>query len=500
MTGDALTALSPYIALAAAAVVAMLAIAVRRDHAVTAGMAVAGLVVSAGLIPLASSVGPVGVTELLIVDDYALLYLGLLVAATFFTALLSYGYLQNREGRHEEFYVLLVLGLLGSAVLAASRHFASFFLGLETLSISLYTMIGYLRRSPLAIEAAVKYLILAAASSAVLLFGMALIYAQTGTLQFGPMAEALTAEASLLTSTGLALLIGGVGFKLALVPFHLWTPDVYEGAPAPVAGFIATVSKGGMFALILRYFEILDLRPGEAVFLVFAVIAFASMFAGNLLALLQSNVKRILAYSSIAHFGYLLIAFLAGSPAGATAVTFYLTAYFVTILAAFGVVAVVSTEERDLDAVQDYRGLFWRRPWLGGLFAGALLSLIGMPLTAGFIAKFYVFRAGVEANLWVLAWSLVISTAIGLYYYLRIIVTMFLPEPAAEVSPAASLLPTGRAALAVLGLTLLWLGVYPTPLIEMIESAPPAALGPDATASTEIHADRSPAGSQVAAR
>jgi NADH-quinone oxidoreductase subunit N len=272
---------------------------------------------------------------------------------------------------------------------------------------------------------------------------------------------------------GMAMMIVGLGFKLAVVPFHLWTPDVYEGAPAPVTAILATVSKGGVFVLLLRLFAGVDLSTHPSLFAVFGLIAVASMLIGNLLALRQNNVKRILAYSSIAHLGYLLVAFLAGGVLATTAVTFYLVAYFVTTLSAFGVVTMLSGAERDADALDDYRGLFWRRPWLAAVLAGSLFSLAGIPLTGGFVAKFYVLTAGVGSALWWLVIILVVGSAIGLYYYLRVIVVMYQqplpheerPTLAASLSLAASLL------LTLLTFILVWLGIYPTPLLDIIRAA-----------------------------
>jgi NADH-quinone oxidoreductase subunit N len=269
---------------------------------------------------------------------------------------------------------------------------------------------------------------------------------------------------------GTVLLLTGIGFKLAVVPFHLWTPDVYEGAPAPVTAFVATVSKGGMVALLLRYFYSSYSRYLWPVMTVFVVIAIASMFAGNLLALLQSNVKRILAYSSIAHLGYILVAFLAGGPHGAEAATFYVAAYFVTTLGAFGCVTVLSTHDRDADSLDDYRGLFWRRPALAGVFTAMLLSLAGLPLTAGFLGKFYIVAAGAASSIWALIIILVVTSAIGLYYYLRVIFAMYdRREP--EAPEFAGVPAAGGFVLVVLTVMLFWLGVFPGPLLEIIRVA-----------------------------
>jgi len=269
---------------------------------------------------------------------------------------------------------------------------------------------------------------------------------------------------------GMAMIIVGIGFKLAVVPFHMWTPDVYEGAPAPVTAFIATVSKGAVFALLLRYFTLVDVRLNGSLFLIFTVIAIASMFFGNLLALLQNNVKRILAYSSIAHFGYLLIAFLASKEYAFMAVSFYLSAYFVTTLGAFGIITVLSGSQREIDRIEDYLGMAFRRPWLSGVFIAMLLSLAGIPLTAGFIGKFYIAKAGIGSSLWLLVIMLVINSAIGLFYYLRVVVALFREPDGNEhsVAPLKVSLADGIT-LAVLTILLLWIGVYPATLIELIQ-------------------------------
>jgi NADH-quinone oxidoreductase subunit N len=263
------------------------------------------------------------------------------------------------------------------------------------------------------------------------------------------------------------------------VPFHLWTPDVYEGAPAPVTAYIATVSKGAMFAILLRFFSLSGARSVASIHLVFAIMAIASMLTGNLLALLQNNVKRILAYSSIAHLGYLLVAFEVaassrGLALGASAATFYLVAYFVTTLGAFGIVTALSNSQKDADALEDYRGLFWRQPSVAGIFTAMLLSLAGIPLTAGFLGKFYIVAAGAAGQVWALIIVLVVTSGIGLFYYLRIVVTMFMSSSELDaqrppVLPAVSLV--ARGLLVALTILLVWFGVYPRALLEAIQTA-----------------------------
>jgi NADH-quinone oxidoreductase subunit N len=468
----------------------MLLIAFRRNHLAVAALTLAGLALALAAIPLVLPMAPRSVTSLLIVDRFALFYVALVIAAAIAVALFSYGYLNRLQGRREEFYVLLLLATTGAALLAASNHFVSFFLALEILSVALYGMLAFTRARPRSIEAGLKYLILAATSAAFLLFGMALVYLRAGSMAFPALAGRIiqNAQGDLLLLAGLGMIIVGFGFKLAVVPFHMWTADVYEGAPAPATAFIATVSKGAVFAILLRYFAHFSGPVRSAgfspfphtIFLIFAAIAVASMFTGNLLALRQSNVKRILAYSSIAHLGYLMVAFLAGGPLAPLAVTYYLAAYFITTLGAFGIVAILSRAERDADDVEDYQGLAWRRPWLAAVFMAMLFSLAGIPLTAGFVGKFCVLAAGVGSSLWFLAFILVVNSAIGLYYYLRVIVAMIARPDAATIaslppSAIASSRRLGRlcagATLAILLLSLVWLGVYPAPLIEIIQSA-----------------------------
>lgn len=460
--------LLPLLVLAATPVVAMLGIAFHRNHRLTLALTLSGLALAFGTFAWVSPQlrQPRPVTPLLLLDDYGLFYLGLILVASSVVAILSYGYLEQWEGQREEFYLLLLLATLGSAVLVVSHHFASFFLGLEVLSVSLYGLVAYVRSSEKGVEAGIKYLILAATSAAFLLFGLALIYAELGTTEFTPLALlAARHPGSVGLLTGLALVVVGIGFKLAVVPFHLWTPDVYEGAPAPVTAFVATASKGALVALLLRYFAQVELLGSLG--LTFTLIAVASMFVGNLLALRQNNVKRILAYSSIAHLGYLLVAFVSGGDRMVTAVAYYLAAYTVTTLIAFGLVTLLSGPGREAEDLEDYRGLFWRQPYLAGIFTAALLSLAGIPLTGGFIGKFYVVMVGVEAAQWLLVFLLVANSAIGLYYYLRIVVAMA-ALPAPEGVPVTVSRDRG-AVLAALTLLLVGLGVYPGPFIYLIQ-------------------------------
>ena len=483
MTGAELTALMPLWLLAATAVIILLGIAVKRSHGLTVALGVLGSLAAFVAALRLAAVAPVRAGVLLVVDRYSLFFTALLAAGGVFVMLLAYGYLKSYAGDKEEFYPLVVTAVLGSAVLASATHFVSLFLGLEILSVALYALVSYPMEKREAVEAGIKYLILASATAAVLLFGMALVYTATGAMEFKAVAESLAgADGSApLILLGFSLMIVGIGFKLAVAPFHMWTPDVYQGAPPAVAALISTVSKGGVFAFLFRFFTIVPIERHPSLVLLFALVAGGSMFVGNLLALRQTSLKRILAYSSIAHLGYLLVAFIAGGETGVEAASFYLVAYFVMMIAAFGVVSVLSVPERDADQLEDYRGLFWRRPALSIVLTGALLSLAGIPLTAGFLAKFYIVAAGIGKALWTLIIILVVNSTIGLYYYLRIIVAMYKRVEKDEVQsprPASAVSLAGGLALLVLVILTIWFGVSPSGLIEIVRFAARALAGP----------------------
>jgi len=265
------------------------------------------------------------------------------------------------------------------------------------------------------------------------------------------------------------MMVVGIGFKLALVPFHMWAPDVYEGASSPVTSFIATVSKGAVVAVLLRFFIMADLYRYEKIMLVFTIIAIVTMLIGNLLALMQNNVKRILAYSSIAHLGYLLVAFIAGKAMGVEAATFYITIYVVTILGAFGIITLVSQSDNEAADIENYKSLFWRKPLLATAFTVFLLSLAGIPLTAGFMGKYFLLAAGLGKGEWALAFTLVISSVIGLYYYLRVIVTMMKQdEDTAIVGTAPVFSVIGISLVTILGILIVAIGVCPQWLVNVV--------------------------------
>ncbi|MDH2199556.1 NADH-quinone oxidoreductase subunit NuoN [Ectopseudomonas oleovorans] len=480
-----LIALLPLLVTSLTAIVVMLAIAARRNHAMTFILSVVGLNLALlSLIP-ALEVGPIEVTPLLLIDAFACYYMGLVLAASLACITLIHAYLGGNSGKgypgnREELYLLVLLSAAGGLVLVSAQHLAGLFIGLELLSVPTYGMIAYAFFNKRSLEAGIKYMVLSAAGSAFLLFGMALLYAESGNLGFADIGASLAQESSQLVQIGIGMMLIGLAFKLSLVPFHLWTPDVYEGAPAPVAAFLATASKVAVFAVLLRLYQISPAMSGGWLSDLLTLIAIASILFGNLLALLQNNLKRLLGYSSIAHFGYLLVALVASKGLAVEAVGVYLATYVLTSLGAFGVITLMSTpySGRDADALYEYRGLFWRRPYLTAVLTVMMLSLAGIPLTAGFIGKFYVIAAGVEAQLWWLLGAMVLGSAIGVFYYLRVMVTLFMREPNMHRhdAPFDWGQRAGGIMLLVVALLAFFLGVYPQPLLELVQHAGLVAL------------------------
>lgn len=471
----------PLILLTGTALLVMFQAATRRHHPTAVVITLLGLLAALGSLPGIIETGvtatPRMVTPLLQVDGWVLYCWLLLLLVALAVTVLAWSYWRGSSRRMEELYILLLCATLGACVLVASRHFAALFLGLELMSIALIAMLGYpvaedgeQGDARLPLEAALKYLVLSAVSSAVLLFGMALLYAETSTLDFAGLARHLASGEvqGLYLLMGLVLLVAGLGFKLSLVPFHLWTPDVYQGAPLPVTALIATLSKGAILALLLRYTLLASLHDYAAVLAAVGFVAVASMLIGNLLALLQDNPKRILAYSSIAHMGYALIApLLAGAFALETA-GLYLAAYLLMTLGAFAALSAMSVSEQEAQSLQDLQGRLWRQPLAAGVLIVMLLSLAGIPLTIGFVGKFYLVGAAVQGGLWLPLAALVLGSIIGLFYYLRMVVVLIQPAPEPGRRVVGNPAETGL--LLACTLLVLVLGIVPGMLLTLLRN------------------------------
>ncbi len=479
MTPTELYALAPFIWLSVGVIVLMLQIAFSRS--LNGACWVTNLTL---LVALYSMVGhdPAGiqVTPLMRIDALGLMFCAVIICGSVVTSLLARDYLKQRPAENEEFFLLLLLATLGACVLVCATHVASLLLGLELLGVALYGLIAYPEKGERSLEAAIKYLVLSGAASATLLFGFALLYAATGTMDFAILADKLdTIQVNsnpIIVLTAAAFILSGLAFKLSVAPFHMWTPDVYEGAPAPITGFLATVSKGAVFVVLLRWFIDGQLYEFRGIILGLSAVAIASMLVGNLLALRQDNIKRILAYSSIAQFGYLLVVLIAcgtlteSIPLAREAASYYLLAYIITTLGATGLLTLLSSESaRERDHIGDIVGLFWRRPLLSLGFTVAMLSLAGIPLTAGFIGKFYIFKIGADAELWALMSAVIVGSGLGIFYYLRLVFNMTKNPRQVHALPQQTSLE-GRSVLLLLTLLILALGVYPQPLMDYLSA------------------------------
>ena len=395
----------------------------------------------------------------------------LLLFASGMIMAVSLPYLRREGILMGEFFCLLLFATVGMTFMVTSADLVMTFLGLETLSIATYVLAGFRNKDLRSVESAWKYFILGAFSTAFMLYGIAFIYGTCGSTQYQAIAEVVSQGGLPITfSVGLGLLLVGFGFKVAMAPFHVWAPDVYQGAPLPVTSHLAVGSKAAAFVAMLRIFQqVFPGLEGDWNF-VFWTGAALTMAIGNIAALSQSNIKRMLAYSSVAHAGYLLVGMAAGNPLGAQGILFYLAAYaFMTI----GALAVVQALSRPGEAgidLDDYKGIGFRFPFLSVSLSVFLVSLAGIPATAGFMGKFFILSAAAQQQLYWLVVIAVLTSAIGLYYYLRIIILMFMHEAEKELPPPvvhASL----RAVIGLLILGTLIFGLYPAPLLELASQA-----------------------------
>jgi len=393
--------------------------------------------------------------------------------------LASDSYLEREKLESAEFYALILFATAGMGVLASANELLTAFIGLEMSSISSYILAGYRRDTLKSSESALKYFLLGSFATAFFLYGIALVYGTTGTTVLDAMGGADTN--SFLLKLGLALILIGLGFKVAAAPFQVWTPDVYEGAPTPVTALFAAGPKAGAFALLLRIFATVPAAT-QYWFWAFWILAALTMFFGNLGALVQTNVKRLLAYSSIAHAGYILVAFAAvtsmttsdTSPDGAipayAAILFYLLSYALVKVGAFTIVSQLGGKDEKYVTLEDYAGLSERHPWAAAALSLFLLSLLGLPVTAGFFGKFYVFKAAVNANLIWLAVLMAVNSIIGAYYYFKVIVAMYMREPAQDSAATAPIAfpVTVNIVLAISALGTLYFGLFPNQALRLL--------------------------------
>ncbi len=493
MTARDLYLLSPELAMVGLALVVVVLDLVVRRRGIVSFVAIAGLLVPLALTGLLwgtlharDQMQYVAVFDTLVVDRMALFFKFLVVGTVALVLMASQDYMQRFGHDRGEYYALVILSATGMMLLAATRELISIYVSLELSSLPLAALAAFLKDSRSS-ESGVKFLVLSGISSALLLYGMTLVYGFTGTTYLSDIAAAVTDRAAGAPPFGsYALLMGGVlilagfGFKAASVPFQMWVPDVYQGAPTPVTAFLSVASKAAGFAILLRVFYVAFPAASADWDLLFAALAAASMTIGNLVAVAQSDIKRMLGYSTIAHAGFLLAGVAAvaaestqGNVSGPGSVLFYLGAYAVTNLAAFFAIIVISNATGS-ERIDDFRGMAQRSPWLAAVLALAMVSLIGIPPTALFIAKLYIFTAAVRSGLVWLAVVGVVNSVISAYYYLRVVRVMYLGKPASDKPVTSS--PAMKFAVAVCVAGVLVLGVYPGPVVNAVQTAVRAVL------------------------
>jgi len=404
------------------------------------------------------------------VDSFSIFFTFLVIAIAAVVILSSFEYMATQRIRAGEYYALILFGAVGMTLMSSAIELVMIFIGLEISSISTYILAGFRRNEASSAESSLKYFLLGSFATAFFLYGVALMFGATGSTNIDTIAQKLqSGNVELLVYVAMALMFVGLGFKVAAAPFHVWTPDVYEGAPAPVVGFMSTAPKAAAFAVLLRVVFAIN-APGRFWFL--WVAAALSMTIGNIGALVQTNVKRLLAYSSIAHAGYLLVAFAMTSQDtsvnGISAAMFYTAAYAAMNVGAFAVVSHFANAGERYVTLEDYEGLGRSSPLLAATLTIFLLSLIGIPMTGGFFAKFYVFSAALRSNLIWLTLIGVVNSAIGSYYYLRIIVVMYMREARKEV-PVAPVSFGLATALAISIVATFYLGILPNRVLQIAQ-------------------------------
>jgi NADH-quinone oxidoreductase subunit N len=403
------------------------------------------------------------------IDHYTLFFRVLFLGAAVFICILSAQFVRKFLRNGGEYYGVLLLGTAGAIGLAAATELLTAYISLELISFSLYVLISFAKYDRKSNEAGLKYVLLGAFSSAMFLYGVSLVYGVTKTTSYVGIAQSLPAAGNLGFLMGIVLILTGVGFKIAAVPFHMATPDAYEGAPLPITAFLSITSKAAGFALLLRLFSTaFGPRVDEWKWLV-AILSAATMTLGNLIAIQQYNIKRLLAYSSIGQVGYLLIGIAALAPDAASALLFHLAGYIITNLVVFGAVIAIYNQT-GIDEIPDYAGMADRQPFLALVLTIGLFSLAGMPLFAGFFTKFFLFQAGANHDLlWLVGFG-VVNSMISLYYYLLVIKQLYLAgdkSPSARVHPS----PVLAGAIGLLTLGVFFVGIYPMPLVKGTDKA-----------------------------
>jgi NADH-quinone oxidoreductase subunit N len=442
-------------------------------------VALAGALLALAFVHIANHFPGPAYSDLIRVDSFSMFIHVVILVAVVLAILGSLDYLDQENIQRGEYYALVLFAAAGMGILAGANELVTAFVGLEISSIASYVLVGFRRRSPASNEASLKYFLLGSFATAFFLYGIAMVYGVTGTTRIDAVQTALEkffvadGHTPGLAILGLGLIFVGLGFKVVVAPFQVYAPDVYEGAPTPVTALLASAPKVATFALMIRIFYVSFASAQGYWFWAICVCAVLTMFVGNLAALVQTNVKRMLAYSSIAHAGYILVAFAASSVLGVAAIVFYLAAYVFMKVGAFLIVTHLGQQDEERLSIQDYSGLASKQPVVAACFSLFLLSLLGLPATGGFVGKFFAFQAALGIGRRALALLVVIAavnTIIGAYYYLRLIITMYFQAPHRDYTPTP-VAPAVSIALFLAAAGTLYLGILPSRVWDLAQAA-----------------------------
>ncbi len=485
MITQQIIALLPLFIIGLTVVILMLNIAWKRNYLINTIITVIGLSFSFFSLHFLNQNNIINI-NLLQIDGHTIFYTSLILLSSLGTCILAYPYLIHYLDNREEFCLLIAISTIGCLILVSANHLVSLFLGFELSSLPLIGLIGYIYYEKFSIEAAIKYMLLSSVASAFLLFGMALIYSESGNLLIENIGknlqEHITNQPFILI--GLGMMMVGFLFKLSLVPFHLWTPDIYQGAPLPTCAFLSTASKIANFSILMRLFLYMPSDNSKSLYLLLSIISCCSIVFGNLMAMNQRNIKRFLGYSSISHFGYLLVILIAlkkNNQFSEEAAAIYCINYLFTNLGVFGVLSLIFSqyEYSRFKLSPSYQGLFFYKPVLSIVMTIMMLSLAGMPTTLGFISKFFILSISINAHLWFLTGIIILGSTVGLYCYLRIIISLYISDSSVisynnnyQYHCSSSVI-VNKILVLICTIVILGLGIFPQPLITLVKIMQP---------------------------
>jgi len=443
------------------------------DKNLLAYLSLIGVIIAAILTRNSTGTTLFSFNETFTIDNYSLFFNFIFLLSTGLTILISHNYIKREEINHGEYYALILFSTIGMMLMASGADMLNIYIGLEVMSISIYILTGFKRSKLISNEASLKYFLLGAFATGFLLYGISIVYGSTGTINLKQIACFITSRGGVsdpLLLLGIGLIIVGLGFKVASVPFHAWVPDVYEGAPTAITAFMSVGPKAAGFAAFLRIFMTAFGSTHYEWQKIIFILAVMTMTIGNVVAIAQTNIKRMLAYSSIAHAGYLLIALVAANNMGVSGTLFYILSYTFMNIGAFAIVIVLSQKGDEFIQINDYAGLGFKHPLLAIAMTLFMLSMAGVPPMAGFIGKFYIFSAAIKSGYVGLAVIGVINSVISVYYYLRITVIMYMKEPTREFSPL-TISPLIVAAIVIAVVGTLQLGIFPSKVMEIAQQS-----------------------------